>query len=52
MLTEEMDYLGCVRLSEVETIQTQIVDIVRRLEETGEITVGRGADGEGDALIS
>jgi flagellar motor switch protein FliG len=52
MLTEEIEYLGPVRLSEVEAVQTQIVDIVRRLEETGEITVGGGADGEGDALIS
>lgn len=52
MLTEEIEYLGPVRLSEVEAIQTQIVDIVRRLEETGEITVGGGAEGEGDALIS
>lgn len=52
MLSEEMDYLGAVRLSEVEAVQTQIVDIVRRLEETGEITVGGGADGGDDALIS
>jgi flagellar motor switch protein FliG len=52
MLTEEMEYLGSVRLSEVEAIQTQIVDIVRRLEETGEITVGGGADGDGDSFIS
>ncbi len=52
MLEEEMEYLGAVRLSEVETVQTQIVDIVRRLEETGEITVGGGADGGGDAFIT
>ncbi len=52
MLAEEMEYLGPVRLSEVEGVQTQIVDIVRRLEETGEITVGGGADGGGDAFIT
>lgn len=52
MLSEEMEFLGQVRLSEVEAIQTQIVDVVRRLEETGEITVGGGADGGGDAFIS
>lgn len=52
MLAEEMEYLGSVRLSEVEAIQTQIVDIVRRLEETGEITVGGGPDGDGDAFIT
>ncbi|MDP6554265.1 MAG: flagellar motor switch protein FliG [Pirellulaceae bacterium] len=38
MLTEEIDFLGAVRQSEVETIQQQIVDIVRTLEDQGEIT--------------
>jgi flagellar motor switch protein FliG len=38
MLREEMDYLGPVRLSTVEQTQQQIVDIVRRLEDGGEIT--------------
>lgn len=51
MLSEEIEYLGPVRLSEVEAIQQQIVDIVRRLEETGEVTVGGGADGS-DAFIT
>jgi flagellar motor switch protein FliG len=40
MLVEEMDYLGSVKLSEVEAVQQQVVDIVRRLEDAGEITVG------------
>lgn len=39
LLGEEMDYLGPVRLSEVESVQQQIVDIVRRLEDAGLITV-------------
>lgn len=39
MLQEEMEFLGSVRLSEVETVQQQIVDIVRKLEEAGDITV-------------
>ena len=39
MLAEEMEYLGSVKLSEVEAVQQQIVDIVRRLEDAGEITV-------------
>jgi len=38
MLNEEMEYLGPVRLSEVESVQQQIVDIVRRLEDAGEIS--------------
>ena len=39
MLAEEMEYLGPVRASNVEQVQQQIVDIVRRLEDMGEITV-------------
>jgi flagellar motor switch protein FliG len=50
MLTEEMDYLGSVRLAEVEQVQQQIVDIVRRLEDAGEITV-HAAD-ESEQMIS
>lgn len=38
LLREEMDYLGPVRLSSVEQTQQQIVDIIRRLEDAGEIT--------------
>ncbi len=38
MLREEMEYLGPVRLSEVEAVQRQIVDVVRRLEDAGEIS--------------
>jgi flagellar motor switch protein FliG len=38
LLKEEMDYLGPVKLSQVEQMQQQIVDIVRRLEDAGEIT--------------
>src|SRR4051812_19519115 len=46
MLTEEMEYLGAVKLSEVEAVQQQIVDIVRRLEDAGEIAVHAGEDSE------
>ncbi|WP_047816909.1 flagellar motor switch protein FliG [Rhodopirellula islandica] len=37
-LQEEMGYLGSVRISEVESVQQKIVDIVRHLEDTGEIS--------------
>ena len=40
LLAEEMDFLGSVRLSNVEQTQQQIVDIVRRLEDSEEITLG------------
>ncbi len=39
LLLEEMEYLGPVRASNVEQVQQQIVDIIRRLEDAGEITV-------------
>jgi flagellar motor switch protein FliG len=42
MLKEEMDYLGPVKLSAVEQMQQQIVDVVRRLEDAGEITMDAG----------
>lgn len=35
MLQEEMEYAGPVRVSEVETVQQQVVDIIRRLEDSG-----------------
>ena len=38
MLREEMEYLGPVRLSAVEQMQQQIVDIVRRLQDSGDIS--------------
>ncbi len=44
MLREEMEYLGAVRLSAVEQTQQQIVDVIRRLEDSGEITL-EAADG-------
>ncbi|MFG0261588.1 MAG: flagellar motor switch protein FliG, partial [Novipirellula sp. JB048] len=45
-LREEMDYLGSVRISEVESVQQKIVDIVRHLEDTGEISRPTGEEEE------
>src|SRR5699024_9042975 len=39
---EEMEYMGPVRLKDVEEAQTRIVSVIRRLEETGEIIIARG----------
>ena len=50
LLAEEMEYLGAVRLSEVEQVQQQIVDVVRKLEDAGEITVH--AANEAEQMIS
>ncbi|HEX4145498.1 MAG TPA: flagellar motor switch protein FliG [Pirellulales bacterium] len=50
MLREEIEYLGPVRLSTVEQVQQQIVDIVRRLEDAGEISLQ--SNEEAEELIS
>ncbi|MBM7579855.1 flagellar motor switch protein FliG [Jeotgalibacillus terrae] len=45
---EEMEYMGPVRLRDVEEAQSRIVAVIRRLEESGEIIVARGG---GDDVI-
>lgn len=45
---DEMEYMGPVRLRDVEEAQSRIVAIIRRLEEAGEIVVARGG---GDDII-
>lgn len=50
LIREEMEYMGPVRVSDVEAAQQKIVDTVRRLEDAGEIVIaGRG--GEKDAVV-
>ncbi len=46
MLREEMEFLGKVRLSEVEGVQQKIVDVVRSLEDTGQLTRSTGSKEE------
>lgn len=46
MLKEEISYLGPVRLRDVEEAQQRIVGIIRKLEDAGEIVVGRGGEDE------
>lgn len=47
LLKEELQYMGPVRLKEVEAAQTRIVEIVKQLEDQGEIVVaGRGGKEE------
>lgn len=42
---DDMSFMGPVRLKDVEEVQQKIVDIIRRLEEDGEIIIsGRGGD--------
>jgi flagellar motor switch protein FliG len=45
LIKEDMEYMGPVRVADVEAAQQRIVDIVRRLEDAGEIIIaGRGGD--------
>ncbi|HZH98346.1 MAG TPA: flagellar motor switch protein FliG [Fimbriimonadaceae bacterium] len=49
MLKEDMEFMGPVRLKVVEESQQKIVSVIRRLEEAGEVVIGRG--GEEDVLV-
>jgi len=51
LLREEMSFLGPVRVSDVEAVQQQIVDAVRKLEDSGEIVIAAGG-GESEQFIS
>lgn len=46
MLKEDIEYMGPVRLRDVEEAQQRIVSTIRRLEETGEIIISRGGEDE------
>ncbi|GAB6875781.1 flagellar motor switch protein FliG [Thermaerobacter litoralis] len=46
ILQENLSYLGPVRLRDVEEAQQKIVNIIRRLEEEGEIVIARGGQDE------
>jgi flagellar motor switch protein FliG len=45
---EEMEFMGPVRLRDVEEAQSRIVSVIRRLEDAGEIIIARGG---GDDII-
>ncbi len=47
LVKEDMEYMGPVRITDVEAAQQRIVDVVRRLEDAGEIIIaGRGGEKE------
>ncbi len=48
MIKEDMDFMGPVRMKDVEDAQQKIVNIIRKLEDAGEIIISRGG---GDELI-
>lgn len=49
LIKEEMEYMGPVRLRDIEEAQQKIVNLIRKLEDTGEIIIARG--GGGDEII-
>ena len=46
MLEEDMEFMGPVRIREVEDAQQRIVNVIRELEESGEIVIARGGESE------
>ena len=48
MIKEDMDFMGPVRMKDVEEAQQKIVNIIRKLEDSGEIVISRGG---GDEII-
>ena len=46
MIKEDMEYMGPVRLKDVEDAQQKIVNIIRKLEDAGDIVISRGGGDE------
>ncbi|MCK9224429.1 MAG: flagellar motor switch protein FliG [Candidatus Muirbacterium halophilum] len=46
MLVEDMEFMGPVRVKDVEEAQQKIVNIIRSLEEQGEVVISRGGEEE------
>lgn len=48
MIREDMEFMGPVKLKDVEDAQQKIVNIIRKLEDAGEIVISRGG---GDEIV-
>jgi flagellar motor switch protein FliG len=48
MIKEDMEFMGPVRMKDVEEAQQKIVGVIRKLEDAGEIVISRGG---GDEII-
>ena len=48
MIKEDMEFMGPVRMKDVEDAQQKIVNLIRKLEDSGEIIISRGG---GDEII-
>ncbi len=48
MIKEDMEFMGPVRMKDVEEAQQKIVNVIRKLEDSGEIIIARGG---GDEIV-
>ena len=48
MIKEDMEFMGPVRMKDVEEAQQKIVGVIRKLEDSGEIVISRGG---GDEIV-
>ncbi len=48
MIKEDMDFMGPVRMKDVEEAQQKVVNIIRKLEDSAEIVISRGG---GDEIV-
>ena len=48
MIKEDMEFMGPVRMKDVEEAQQKVVNIIRKLEDSGEIIISRGG---GDEIV-
>ena len=46
MIKEDMEYMGPVRVKDVEEAQQKIVNVIRKLQDAGDIVVSRGSEDE------
>ncbi|MDI6785964.1 MAG: flagellar motor switch protein FliG [bacterium] len=51
MLKDELEFMGPVRAKDVEDAQQKVVNVIRQLEESGDIIIARGGKG-GEAIIA
>ena len=48
MIKEDMEFMGPVRMKDVEEAQQKVVSVIRKLEDSGEIVISRGG---GDDIV-
>ncbi|MGL6173047.1 MAG: flagellar motor switch protein FliG [Cellulosilyticaceae bacterium] len=48
MIQEDLEYMGPKRMKEIEDAQQRIVNVIRKLEEVGEVVISRGG---GDEIV-